>query len=185
MGIRCGILTILGLTITLVTNVSGAPVLKLKPVQDNFADFKTLALLTSTLVEGTISKKQSDQTARDIFLQRLVAAFSRDIPSFAACEWQDRKSFMSEAVLLAESKGFKTEQGLASYALAVWWLGADFEEKSQALQSLMQSTYPEVRKLQAMNEWVNAMIGNPESVSAADKALKQGLRLAEPWGPPN
>jgi|GEM_PF-1108267 len=183
--IRCGILTILGLTSLLVTNVSGAPVFKLKPVQDNFADFKTLALLTSALVGDTISKKQSDQTARDIFLQRLVAAFSRDIPSFAAGEWEDRKSFLSEAVLLAESKGFQTEQGLASYALAVWWLGVDFEEKSQALQSLMHSTYPEVRKVQAMNEWVNAMIGHPDSLAAADEALEQGLRLTEPWGPPN
>ena len=87
--------------------------------------------------------------------------------------------------MLAESKGLKTEQGLASYALAVWWLGVDFEEKSQALQALMQSSYPEVRRFQAMNEWVNAMIGHPESVGAADEALKQGLRLTELWGPPN
>ena len=54
---------------------------------------------------------------RDMFLNKLVAAFSRDIPSFAACDWEDRKFFLTEAVLLAESKGFKTEQGLASYAL--------------------------------------------------------------------
>ena len=183
--IRCGILTILGLTIMLVTSVSGATVFKLEPAQYYFADFKTSALLNSALTGDTISKKQSNQTARDIFLQRLVAAFSRDIPSFAACDWEDRKSFLSGAVLLAESKGFQTEQGLASYALAVWWLGVDFEEKSQALQSLMERTYPEVRKVQAMNEWVNAMIGRPESVAAADEALKQGLRLTEPWGSPS
>jgi hypothetical protein len=132
-----------------------------------------------------ITKEQSDWMARDMFIRKLIAAFSRDIPSFAACDWEDREFFLTEAVLLAESKGFQTEQGLASYALAVWWLGVDFEEKSQALQALMQSTYPEVRKVQAMNEWVNAMIGHPESVSAADEALKQGLRLTKPWGPPS
>jgi hypothetical protein len=132
-----------------------------------------------------ITKEQSDRMTRDMFIRKLIAAFSRDIPSFAACDWEDRDFFLTEAVLLAESKGFQTEQGLASYALAVWWLGVDFEEKSQALQALMQSTYPEVRKVQAMNEWVNAMIGHPESVAAADEALKQGLRLTEPWGPPN
>jgi hypothetical protein len=132
-----------------------------------------------------ISKEQSEQMARYIFLDKLVAAFSRDIPSFAACDWEDRKSFLSEAVSLAASKGFKTEQGLASYALAVWWLGVDFENKSKELESLLQSSYPEVRKVQAMNEWVNAMIGNPKSVAAADEALKKGLRLTEPWGPPN
>jgi hypothetical protein len=132
-----------------------------------------------------ITKEQSDRMTRNMFIRKLIAAFSRDIPSFAACDWEEREFFLTEAVLLAESKGFQTEQGLASYALAVWWLGVDFEEKSQALQALMQSTYPEVRKVQAMNEWVNAMIGHPESVAAADEALKQGLRLTEPWGPPN
>jgi len=130
-----------------------------------------------------ISKEQCERMARDMFLNKLVAAFSREIPSFAACDREDRKFFLTEAVLLAESKGFKTEQGLASYALAVWWLGVDFEEKSQALQALMQSIYPEVRKIQAMNEWVNAMIGDPKSMATADEALKQGLTLTEPWGP--
>ena len=32
----------------------------------------------------TISKEQCERMARDMFLHKLVAAFSRDIPSFAA-----------------------------------------------------------------------------------------------------
>jgi len=40
-----------------------------------------------------------------------------------------------------------TEQGIASYALAVWWLGLDFEEASEALKALLECNYPEVRKV--------------------------------------
>jgi hypothetical protein len=64
--IRCGILTI-GLTMIIVTDISGAPVFKLKPAQYSSADFKTRTLLTSALAMDTISKKQSEQTARDRF----------------------------------------------------------------------------------------------------------------------
>ena len=131
-----------------------------------------------------VRKEQMDSMARARFVEKLDIAFSRDIPGFSECEQDERRIFLAETISLGEAIGLRTEQGLASYALALWWLGVDFETKSTELESLMQSDYPEVRKIQAMNEWVNAIIGDPENVAAADEALKQGLKLTEPWGPP-
>jgi hypothetical protein len=131
-----------------------------------------------------IRQEQIDAMARAIFIRRLYAAFTRDIPSFAVCEPDERSAFISQALSLAETKGFKTEQGFASYALALWWLGVDFEEKSQELEALLKSNYPETRKAYAMNEWVQVLIGDPDNVAAADEALRQGLSRSEAWGPP-
>ena len=120
--------------------------------------------------------------ARGIFIGKLDAAFTRDIPGFADLGQDDRTEFLKQSILAAESRGFKTEQGLASYALAVWWLGLDFESASEKLKALLESDYPEVRKAHAMNEWVQAAIGNPGNISAADEKLKQALAVTEAWG---
>ena len=130
-----------------------------------------------------IRPEQMDQMARGMFIRKLDAAFTRDIPGFADLDCDDdRTEFLKQSILAAESKGFKTEQGIASYALAVWWLGLDFECASEELKTLLKSDYPEVRKAHAMNEWVQAAIGNPESIAAADEKLKQALAVTEAWG---
>ena len=133
----------------------------------------------------TVRKEQVDAISRVRFVEKLNAAFSRDVPGFAESAPDDRKTFLTLAISLAETKGLKTEQGLASYALALWWLGVDFELKSKELESLLESDCPEVRKIYAMNEWVNAVIGDPKNIAAADEAMRQGVKRTEAWGPPN
>jgi len=129
-----------------------------------------------------IRPEQMDQMARGIFIGKLDAAFSRDVPGFAELDKDDRTEFLKQSILAAESKGFKTEQGIASYSLAVWWLGLDFECSSEVLKALLESDYPEVRKAHAMNEWVQAAIGNPDNIATADKKLKQALAVTGAWG---
>jgi predicted GNAT superfamily acetyltransferase len=85
-------------------------------------------------------------------------------------------------VSAAQKKGLNTEQGIASYALAVWWLGLNFEAASAKLVALLNTDYPEVRKMHAMNEWVNAAIGAPDNIAAADEKLRQALQSTEAWG---
>jgi hypothetical protein len=82
----------------------------------------------------------------------------------------------------AERIGLTTEQGIASYALAVWWLGLDFETMSEELKTLLRSGLPEVRKAHATNEWADAALGSPDNLTAAAEKLTEALKLTEPWG---
>ena len=50
---------------------------------------------------------------------------------------------------------------------------------------LLLGDYPEVRKIYAMNEWVNAMIDDHKNIAAADEALLQGVKHTEAWGSSN
>ncbi|UFS71705.1 hypothetical protein LPW11_05805 [Geomonas sp. RF6] len=129
-----------------------------------------------------VHSQQQEQLARAMFIQKMQAAFSRDIPGFADLAEQDRKEFLDESMSAAEAIGLITEQGMASYALAVWWLGPDFETVSEELQALLGSSYPETRKVHAMNEWVHEMIGNPDDIAAADRKLKEAFGRTEAWG---
>ena len=129
-----------------------------------------------------IRSEQMDELARAAFIEKLDASFSRDLPDFKEIEGKDRLQFLSLTIDLAATKGMSSEQGIASYALALWYLGAEFEGKSDDLQSLLASSYPEVRKIHGLNQWVEAAIGDPDDITAADDALKRSLRLTEPWG---
>jgi hypothetical protein len=129
-----------------------------------------------------IRTEQMDQMARGIFIGKLDAAFTRDVPGFVELGKDDRTEFFKQCILTAESRGLKTEQGIASYALAVWWLGLEFESASKELQALLDGDYPEVRKVHAMNEWVHAVTGDPDNIGAADEKLKQALAVTEAWG---
>lgn len=129
-----------------------------------------------------IRSQQMDQLARSIFLNKLDAACVRDIPGFAELGKDERMEFLNRSVSRAKSKGLGTEQGIASYVIAVWWLGLHFETASKELETLLKSDYPEVRKAHAMNEWVHAAIGDPDNIAAADQKLKQALDLTEAWG---
>lgn len=129
-----------------------------------------------------IREEQKKQMVRGILAQKLQAAFMRDVPGFKTLSDSDRQYFISEAMTIADAVGFKSEQGIASYAMAIWWLGVDFESKSKKLQEVLESKYPEVRRIHAMNEWVDAAIGDPESIAAADAAIEQSLELTKPWG---
>ena len=129
-----------------------------------------------------VGSQQMDQTARAMFVEKVDAAFLRDVPRFADLDKSDRNDFILQSMAAAEGTGLRTEQGIASYILAVWWLGLNFESASEVLKKLIKSEYPEVRKVHAMNEWVNAAIGEPDNIAAADEKLKEALRVTEAWG---
>ncbi|WP_224960697.1 hypothetical protein [Geomonas subterranea] len=129
-----------------------------------------------------IRTEQVNDVARAAFLERLDAVLIRDLTDYHKIEREQRWQFLAGATELAESKGFKSEQGIASYVLALWYLDIDFEDKSSELESLLTSSLPEVRRIHGMNQWVEALLGEPDNVAAADDALKRVLQLTEPWG---
>lgn len=129
-----------------------------------------------------IRTEMINEVARSAFLEKLDLAFSRELPDYKAINMSERFEFLAAASELAERKGLKSEQGIASYALAIWYLDLDFEEKSSELESLLLGPFPEVRKVHALNKWVEAVIGDPDNIAEADEALKRSLKLTEPWG---
>lgn len=129
-----------------------------------------------------IRSEKIDELARAAFLAKLDAAFSRDLQDYMLIDHAERHQFLSLAMTMAGAKGLVTEQGIASYALALWYLGVDFEDRSGELQALLAGPLPEVRKIHAMNKWVETVIGDPANIAAADQALFQALKLSEPWG---
>lgn len=129
-----------------------------------------------------IRSEKIDELARAAFTDKLDAAFCRDLPDYMRIEQDERYQFLTLAMALAETQGFSTEQGIASYTLALWYLGVDFEEKSNELAALLVAPYPEVRRIHAMNKWVEAMIGAPDDIAVADQAIKQALKQTEAWG---
>lgn len=129
-----------------------------------------------------IRTEKIDEMALAAFIQRLDSAFARDLQDYNDIGRRERYQFLSLAVTLAETKGFVTEQGIASYALALWCLGLDFEEKSDELESLLRSVHPEVCRVHALNKWVQAVIGDPDDIAAADEAMRSALKVTEPWG---
>ncbi|GAW67096.1 hypothetical protein GPEL0_01r2749 [Geoanaerobacter pelophilus] len=128
-----------------------------------------------------IRSDKIDELARAAFLAKLDAAFSRDLQDYVLIDQSERHQFLYLAMAMAGARGLVTEQGIASYALALWYLGADFEEKSDELQALLAGSLPEVRKVHAMNKWVETLIGDPENTASADKVLLQALKLSAPW----
>jgi len=129
-----------------------------------------------------LSPEQSQHLGKMIFIEKMDVQFSRNIPEFADLEQDDRDVFLVACLQAAEARGLVTEQGVVSYALAAWWLGIGFEEKSRYLVPLFESGFPEVRKVYAMNEWVHAVIGEPENLSAADERLKLAFFKTREWG---
>jgi hypothetical protein len=129
-----------------------------------------------------IRQEQVDYMARAKIIRKMDAAFTRDVPGFVDLTEAERAEFFNQSVSTAQMKGLKTEQGVASYALAVWWLGLDFEAASEELVALLNSDYPEVRKVHAMNEWVHTAIGAPDDIAAADAKLTQALEVTKAWG---
>lgn len=112
---------------------------------------------------------------RMAFIEKLDRSFCKQLPAFAELDDSERMKFFADGMFAADQRGFKTEKGLASYALAAYWLGVGFERKSGDLRVLLDSKFPEARKVYPMNEWVRAVLGNPENLALADEELKQAF----------
>lgn len=122
-----------------------------------------------------LDAKQIDLYEKMAFAEKLDKSFCKQFPDFAELDDNERATFLVDCMFAADQLGFKTEQGVASYALAAYWLEIGFEKKSRDLQVLLSSDFSEVRKTYAMNEWVHTILGDPENPAAADEALKQAF----------
>lgn len=129
-----------------------------------------------------LHKGQAELMGQAMFIEKLDHAFCRDIPEFGELDADARADFLVACLRAANAMGLVTEQGVASYALAAWWLEIGFEDKSRYLKALFASGYPEVRKVYAMNEWAHAVIGAPDNMEAADEKLKQAFYRTQAWG---
>lgn len=129
-----------------------------------------------------ISDHQMQRLAQARFSEKLAGAMSRAVPEFDELSLASRSGFLESCQRDAAALGLLTEQGIASYALAVWFLGPSFEAKSKYLMVLLDSGFPEVRKVHAMNEWVHVLLGDPENRAAADEALKAAFYRTGAWG---
>lgn len=129
-----------------------------------------------------VSEKQIRQVAQAMLTQKLGGAMRRALPEFDELSPQSRAGFLDACQRAAAARGLLTEQGIAAYALAAWFLEPGFEAKSPYLMALLDSGFPEVRKVHAMNEWLHVLLGEPGNPAAADEALKAAFYRTGAWG---
>jgi hypothetical protein len=129
-----------------------------------------------------VDGSQLERLTQSAFRKRLDQAMRRAVPEYAALGEEDRAGFVAEALEEAADWGLRTEQGIASYALGLWFLEPGFPGSSRYAQALLASKLPEVRKIHAMNEWVSARIGQPADMAAADEKLRQAFHATHAWG---
>ena len=129
-----------------------------------------------------ISAEQISMMEKIALVTKIDEALGRQYADFAALPDQERVTFVVDSMTSAAQYKLRSEQGVASYALAAYWLGIGFEQQSRHLQALLNSTFPEVRKVYAMNEWVHTLLGAPDDIERADKELKQAFYRTAAWG---
>lgn len=129
-----------------------------------------------------ISAEQISMMEKIALVTKIDEALGRQYADFAALPDQERVTFVVDSMTSAAQYKLRSEQGVASYALAAYWLGIGFEQQSRHLQALLNSTFPEVRKVYAMNEWVHTLLGAPDDIERADEELKQAFYRTAAWG---
>lgn len=143
-------------------------------------------LLFSTFCSGwpmlQISAEQISLMEKMGLIAKLDKSLGRQYADFAALPDEERIAFLVDSMSAATQHNLRSEQGIASYALAAYWLGVGFERQSGHLQALLDSSFPEVRRVYAMNEWVHTLLGEPENMALADEQLKQAFYRTAAWG---
>lgn len=129
-----------------------------------------------------VTDAQAADIAQHIFRRRLLDAMKRTQPEFGQLERAAQLDFVDSCITEAARNGLETEQGIASYMLATWFLGPRFEERSPYVPALLRSDFPEVRKVYALNEWVSALLGEPDRPAAAEMVLRNAFHATEAWG---
>lgn len=129
-----------------------------------------------------ISAAQIHLLGKMALIEKLDDALCRQYPPFSELTDEERVDFVAKSLAAAEQLGLQTEQGVASYTLAAYWLGIGFETRSLHLQALLKHDLPEIRKVHAMNEWAHTILGAPDDVEAADEAMKQAFYKTDAWG---
>lgn len=108
-------------------------------------------------------------------IETLDEKFRRDLPRFASCTERERGEFLVLAVHFAEAAGFRSMRGIGAYALACWWLGFEFEKKSEALSRVLAEERPEFVRRSVMDDWVARFIGSDGDLAAADASIAGSL----------
>lgn len=129
-----------------------------------------------------VHARQLQQLGEARLRRKVNTAMVNHAEGFAQLSAEQRSAFMDEALAEARNWGFRSEQGLGAYALALWFLDTDFPASSRYLQALLESTTLEVRKVHAMNEWVSSRLGHPDEPGIADERLRQAYHFTAPWG---
>ena len=128
------------------------------------------------------SAEQMQRIGNDVFRGRLRSSLARNDKDFAAMPYDDRQTFVIDCHEQATRLGLLTEQGVAAYAIGALWLGLDFEMASPLLQSLLQTSIPEARKVHAMSDWVHHQLGPSATPQSGDAALRRSFGQTVNWG---
>ena len=128
------------------------------------------------------SAEQMKRLGDDVFRGRLISSLAGNDKDFAAMSPEAQKSFVIASHEQASRLGFRTEQGVAAYALGGLWLGVGFETSSPLLQRLLQTPIPEARKVHAMGDWVHDQLGPGSTPRSGDAALRRSLGQTVNWG---
>lgn len=94
----------------------------------------------------------------------------------------ERADFISGSIDHSASLGLRSESAWGAYALCAWWLEIGFEARSEALDALLKSQYPEPRKVHAMLEWVQAHIEDRIDPVYSQEKLLSALETSASWG---
>jgi hypothetical protein len=130
----------------------------------------------------TLHDGQMQRLAEDAFGRRVESALVRGAEGFGQAPEAERAQFVQEAIREARDAGLRTEQGLAAYALALWYLDPGFPANSRYLPGLLRSAVPEARKVHAMNEWVSAWLREPGAAERADAKMRDAFQRTQAWG---
>jgi hypothetical protein len=130
-----------------------------------------------------VGRRQMDRVSDSALRRQLLSAMERQVDDFRSLADGEKDDFVQQAITEARSWGLLTAQGIAAYALGLWFLDPDFPQESALVQALLRSNAPEVRKVHAMNEWISAKLGRPEDPAAADNALRHAYTETAAWGP--
>ncbi|MFG6462505.1 hypothetical protein ACG04Q_13080 [Roseateles sp. DXS20W] len=116
------------------------------------------------------------------FSRRLAESLARHDTDFAAMAADAQQAFVAAAIAQARQVGFRTEQGIAGYALGALWLGVGFEQAQPLLLRVLQGPLPEVRRVHALGEWVHDQLGPAATPASGEAALRRSFELTQPWG---
>ena len=129
-----------------------------------------------------ISPSQFATVGGGVFRERLRQSLARADSGFRALPQTEQSEFVELSHDHARRLGFRTEQGVAAYALGALWIGIGFEEPVRLLNVLLQAAIPEVRKVHGMSDWVHDQLGPHATPESGDDALRKSFQLTKPWG---
>jgi hypothetical protein len=129
-----------------------------------------------------LSPGQFAKVGGEVFRERLRKSLARADTEFGTLPEPDQKEFIELSHEHARSLGFRTEQGVAAYALGALWMGIGFEEPVTLLMVLLRARIPEVRKVHGLSDWVHDQLGPHATPESGDDALRRSFQRTKPWG---